>query len=217
MQRVFSPESEADRGMRIQQSLVFHRFDEVISNAFPLWYARVDRDAYVASLYAFMQYGAKSPQIWETPNEYRQFVQAEKLFREMPYVDDLLWFEWIEVALIMRQYRPVAASIFSYDKDYKLSESCEIKNIEYKVFETDGIEQKGEYHLLAYYDFDTDSVFFREISEVLMFFLDTLNSSSLSEAIVAIAELTESTEAEVMMFFEDTLRELLALKMIEER
>jgi hypothetical protein len=217
MQTVFSPETETDPGLTIQKSLVLHRFHEVISHAFPLWYARVEEDAFVASLYAFMQQGAQSPQIWKTPDAYRKFIHTEQLFRQMPYVDDLLWFEWIEVALIMRYYSPVEVSTFSYDKAYRLSESGVLKNLNFKVFETDGIEQSGTYHLLAYYDFDTDSVFFREISEVLMLFLDTLDHSSLTEAITAIAELSESTEAEVMVFFEDTLRELLALRVIEER
>jgi len=217
MQTVFSPETKAGPGLAIQKSLVLHRFHEVISHAFPLWYARVEEEAFVTSLYTFMKQGAQSHQIWKTPDEYRKFVHTEQLFREMPYVDDLLWFEWIEVALIMRHYSPVEVSTFSYDKAYRLSESGVLKNLNFKVFETDGIEQSGTYHLLAYYDFDTDSVFFCEISEVLMLFLETLHHSSVSEAITVIAELSESTEAEVMAFFEDTLAELLTLRVMEER
>lgn len=218
METVFSrePLPSEEKGLIIQRSLVRHRFHEVLSNAFPLWYSRVDREAFEASLYAFMQYGAQSPQIWKTPDEYRRFVHKEALFTEMPYTDDLLWFEWIEVALIMRNYQPLALSDFSYDKAYSLSQSCELKYLHYKVFEKGGIEQSGEYAILAYYDFAEDTVYFREISEVLMLFLEKLQQGSMTEALQAIAEQTDSTEAEVMGFFEDTLGELLDLRIIEE-
>ena len=217
IQTVFSQDTETDPGLKIQKSLVLHRFHEVISHAFPLWYQRVDKEAFVASLYTFMQQGAQSHQIWKAPDAYRKFVHEVQLFREMPYTDDLLWFEWIEVALIMRHYAPSDVSEFSYEKAYRLSDSCVCKQLNFKVFDKESIELAGEYSLLAYYDFEMHSVFFREISEVLMLFLDRLDSGSLLEVVSAIAELTESTEAEVMGFFEDTLRALVCSHVIEER
>ena len=218
IQTVFSGEipSPEEKGLVIQRSLVRHRFQEVLSHAFPLWYARVDKEAFESSLYAFMQHGAQSPLIWKTPDAYRKFVHQERLFREMPCSDDLLWFEWIEVALIMGNYQPYVSSDFSYDKEYKVSRSCALRCLHYNVFEKDTMEKEGEYPLLAYYDFEDDGVYFREISEVLMLFLEHLRYQSMADALDAVAEQSESTKAEVMLFFKDTLRELLASRVIEE-
>ncbi len=203
-------------GLRAQRSLVLHRFYEVISNAFPIWYGMVDKDRFREVLYQFMQHGSKSHQIWRVPDEFRAFIKERNLFADTPYINDLLWFEWIEVELIMRKYSLCGSTEFGYDKEYVLGQNCALRGLDYKVFETGKVDVPGDYKILAYYHFGDQKVYFREISEVLFVFLKQIKEKGFMEAIDYISNLTGSTQSEVKKFFENTLNELHNLCIIKE-
>ncbi len=203
------------QGFKIYKALVFHRFFEVLSNAYPLWYKIVDKGKFKKALYEFMRYGAKSDVVWKMPNEFRRFIKKSNLFDDISYLDDLMWFEWIEVELMMKNYKPHAVKKFSFSHDYRLSRSCVVKKLKHRVFEEENFEQKGEYYLLAYYDFGDYEVYYREISEVLFIFLKELGRTDLKIAIKKVARLSGSSQKETKEFFKGSLRDLADTRVIE--
>ena len=203
------------QGFKIYKALVFHRFFEVLSNAYPLWYKIVDKGRFKKALYEFMRYGAKSDVVWKMPNEFRKFIKKSKLFEDTLYLNELLWFEWIEVELMMKNYKKEKEKKFSYSFEYKLSDSSVLKKLKYKVYKKECFNEKGEYYLLAYYDFEDYEVYFREISEVLYLFLKELKKSGLKKAIKRVAKLSQSRQKEVKSFLKDALCELVKIRVIE--
>ncbi|WP_024954190.1 putative DNA-binding domain-containing protein [Sulfurospirillum arcachonense] len=203
------------QGYKIYKALVFHRFFEVLSNAYPIFYEEVDKKRFEKIIYEFMRYGAKSEVMWKLPNEFRTFVKKHKKFQEIPYVNELLWFEWVEVALMMRNYKSQKEKKFSYSKNYKLNSSVLLKKLDYKVFEKESYDKKGEYYLLAYYDFNDLQVYYREISLPMYMFLKELNKNGLNQAINLIAKKSKQTKKEVKEFFKASLEELINLRILK--
>ena len=59
-------------GFLVYKELVFHRFFEVLSNAFPVFYEEVERERFEKVIYEFMKYGAKTPVVWKLADEFRR-------------------------------------------------------------------------------------------------------------------------------------------------
>lgn len=212
--KVKAPKDE--RGLKAYKFLVFYRFFEVLSNAYPIFFSMVDIKRFEKIVYKFMQSGATSNVMWKVPNEFRKFVKKQKHFREFKYIDDLLWFEWIEVKLLMKSKKSEIKSTFHWKQKYALNSSAVIRKLKYKVFEAGSYDQRDEYFLLAYYDFDEKKVYYREISKVLYLFLEKLHTCGLKKAIKSIAELTGEDTKAVKDFFQNTLEELHTLRVLKE-
>jgi len=203
------------QGLKVYKSLVLHRFYEVLSNGFPIFYNEIDEKEFEKVVYKFMQYGAKSTVMWKMPNEFRRFIKKSKILKDIPYINDLLWFEWIEVELMMKNYKLQKLSKFSFKNEYKLSKSSVLKKLKYKVFEKGSYNSKGEYYLLAYYDFNDFQVYYREISLPLYLFLKEINKNGLQGAIKLIATMSDEKKKAVKTLFQEPLEELVNLNVIE--
>ena len=203
------------QGLKIYKSLVMHRFFEVLSNGFPIFFSQIDDKRFEKIIYKFMQYGAKSTAMWKMPNEFRKFIKKSKVLKDTPYINDLLWFEWIEVELMMKNYKLQKKKKFSFQNEYKLNKSTVLKKLKYRVFEDGNHDEKGEYYLLAYYDFNDFQVYYREISELMYLFLSELDKHGLKKAIKSIANKSEEKKNVVKEFFKKPLNELVSLNIMK--
>jgi hypothetical protein len=202
-----------EKGVEVYKKLVFYRFFEVVSHAYPIWNSLVDVKRLEDAIAQFMQKGSRTPLIWKFPNEFRRFIKKQKLFEDMPYVHDLLWFEWIEIELFMKEYAKEKQAVFSYSKHYKLGNNVVLKKLSYKVYERD-FEHKGRYFVMAYYDIKKQEVIYREISELLYIFLKELRKSGLERALLHVKNLSGESMKSVKSFFKTTLQELYDLAII---
>lgn len=202
-----------EKGVEVYKKLVFYRFFEVVSSAYPIFNTLVDEKRLEEVISQFMQKGSRTPLIWQFPNEFRSFIKKQKLFRDMPYVDDLLWFEWIEIELFMKKYQKPKKEAFSYSKEYKLANNVVLKKLSFKVYERD-FENRGSYFVMAYYDIATQEVIYREISELLYIFLKELRKGGLQGALLHVKNLSGESLKNVKSFFKTTLQELNDLAII---
>ncbi len=200
---------------KIYSSLLKKVFFDALSSAYPLFYKEVDKNKFERIVREFMQYGAKNAKMWKMPNEFRLFIKKKKLFRETAYVDDLLWFEWSEVKLMMKNYKTQLPQEFLYKNEYKLSKSCVLKKLKCKVFEQGSFDKKEEYYLLGFYDFKNYRVIYREISIALYLFLKKMDKKGIKKAIKHISKMSEQSKKEVKEFFKDTLCELNNLQIFK--
>jgi hypothetical protein len=203
------------QGLKIYKSLVLHRFYEVLSNGYPIFFQTISEKKFKKLVYEFMRYGAKSTVMWKMPNEFRKFIKKQKALKDIPFVNDLLWFEWIEVALMMKNYELQKNEKFSFKNEYKLNKNSVLKKLKYKVFEEANYENEGEYYLLAYYDFNDFQVYYREISLPLYLFLKELNKNGLKKAIKLIADMSDEKKKSVKEFFKEPLEELVDLSILK--
>ena len=214
MDIVFGKKESNINGEKVYPYLVYKVFFDALSKAYPLFFEEVDKKKFKEIVYEFMQYGAKNIKIWQMPNEFRTFVKKKKLFEEIPYVNELLWFEWIEIELMMKNYNAQEVEKFSYTNEYKLSPSCVLKKLKYKIFEKGNFDKNSKYYLLGFYDFINYRVVFREVSLPLYFLLKKMDKKSLEKAIKSIAKMSEQSKEEVEIFFLDTLTELNNLQIL---
>jgi|LGOV01.1.fsa_nt_gb hypothetical protein len=210
----FNKKIPSSDGERVYQKLVFKVFFDALSSAYPLFYAKVDKKEFEDAVYEFMQFGAKSIEMWQMPNEFRKFVKKEKKFRSLVYTDELMWFEWSEMKLVMKDYKTQLPQEFSFKNEYKLSKSCVVKKLKYKVFEQGSYDKKDEYCLLGFYDFINSRVIYREISLPLYLFLKKTDKKGVKKAIKSIVKMSEQSKKKVKKFFEDTLNELTTLQIL---
>ena len=204
-------------GQKVYKHLVYKVFFDALSSAYPLFYEKVDKKKFEEVIYDFMSYGAKSRQMWKMPNEFRKFVKKRGSFKEIPYVDDLLWFEWIDVKFMMINHKREKQKKFSFKRSYILSKSCEIKKLKYRVFEKENFDTKGLFYLLAYYNTDEYRTLYIEISEIMYIFLKKLKTKGLNRAIEFIVLETGQSTKEVKSFFNETLIELAKKGIIEHQ
>lgn len=203
------------QGLKIYKSLVLHRFFEVLSNGYPIFFQKISEKRFEKIVYEFMRYGAKSTVMWKMPDEFRKFIKKSKVLKDIPYINDLLWFEWIEVELMMKNYKLQKSKKFSFKNEYKLNKNSILKKLKYKVFEDGSYDKKGEYYLLAYYDFNDYQVYYREISELMYLFLKELDKNGLKKAIKSIADMSDEKKKSVKEFFKEPLDELVSLNILK--
>ena len=115
---------------------------------------------------------------------------------------------------MMKDYREQEVEKFSYANEYKLSPSCVLKKLKYKIFEKGNFGKNSEYYLLGFYDFVNYRVIFREVSLPLYFLLKKMDKKGLEKAIKSIAKMSEQSKEEVEIFFLDTLTELNNLQIL---
>lgn len=82
-------------------------------------------------------------------------------------------------------------------------------------FEDGSYDKKGEYYLLAYYDFNDFQVYYREISRPMYLFLKELDKHSLQKAIKLIADMSDEKKKAVKEFFKEPLEELVGLNILK--
>lgn len=166
------------KSIGVYKYLVHHSFFDVIVDAYPEFYKivkekKLEKD-FEKSIFEFMQTSAFSPYIWEMPNEYRKYLRTSEFFKSIPYLNDLLYFEYSELFIFMQKKPKTKKHEFSTTKKYKLSKSanihryhCDVINKKYK--------DKKKLYLLGYFDFELEEVVYRPLDKLLYSFLKTLN------------------------------------------
>jgi hypothetical protein len=203
--------------IKVYQDLVFHRFYEVLTNANPILNSLVSEKRFTKAIRAFMKSGAKTDLVWQVPNEFRRYVRSnKKQFKDMAYIDDLLWFEWIEIELFMKDYSDFKNSKFDIKSTYKISKGAKLKKLNYKVYERD-FETRGDYCLLAYYDTDKQEVIYREISLFMYDFLKLLSKKSVKDSINYTSEKYDIKPKELKDVLIEPLKELCALGVLKDK
>ena len=205
---------DGTNGLKVYQELIYHRFYEVISNCYPF---SLDyfKDEVEELIVEFIHHEPKTPFIWQVPNEFRAFLKG-RFQNKFPFLDNLLWYEWIEVELFMGEYVPLHVKEFSWDKTYVLNENTRIKKLDYKVYDGE-MSQKGEFWVLAYYDVVEEKVLFRELNEVLYMYLLLQEEIGSKDSLKEIARLAETDENDVKEALNEALKTLCHIGVLKDK
>lgn len=160
--------------IKVYQRLVLNRFLEVIENSFPLLIKKISEESFEKSVKKFMKDTPTTPFVWQIPNDYRKFVKKNKIFKNKKYLYELLYYDWVEIEIYMKEYKFKKEKSFSYKDNYTLSKSARIKNFKYDIINNE-YENKRENFLIIYYDFTTNEVVFREINQLIFELIKNLN------------------------------------------
>ncbi len=187
--------------LRIYKELVHYRFDEVIRNAMPDFCDILGEERLDALIFDFIQSKPQTPFIWQVPSLFMDFLLNSRHVDDIEYAYDLMWFETVEVELLMGQYEKPSAATFDWNKNFRPSSSMRMKVLNHAV-------NRGEFEfveahpLVMYYHFEEYAVYFQEISPFIYGFLIYLEKMSAQDALASIC-------ADFHLKEEDEVRELL--------
>lgn len=193
--------------------LVYNIIFNSLSNAYPIssgllgeerWKELVDE--------FFINHNPQDPQIWSFPFELYEYVLKSDytLKSGKSYLNDLLFFEWIEMEVYAMEDTEI-------DKYIQLAKKLEIKDnfvlnpyikmfsFEYPVFrKEEKIEEmeKGKYFIICFRDIDTFKVHYLEVDALSMIFIENLydNNGNLKISLDLTSELINA-ELEIENIF----------------
>lgn len=161
------------------RELVNFRFQEIINNAFPIFQEQVGKERMKELIKGFIAHKPESPYIWQAPLEFIRFIKNHKMAPDLPWAEDLLWYEWTEVDIFMRCPAPDKRQMqFDWKKPWRLSKSAQMRRLKYRVYLND-FEEPGEYPLILYYNYPEEEVHFQEITPFLYDFFHSTRKTAL--------------------------------------
>jgi len=194
--------------LNVYQKLVFMRFDEVIKNSLPLFVEQISNAELEKTIILFMKNTPETPFVWQVPNDFRKFVKKEKLFHDRKYLYELLYYDWIEIEIYMKEYKLKKQKKFNWDNSFRLTSSARIKKFKFDLINKSH-ETKRENYLVIYYDFETNDVLYREINPLIFFLLKYLNKKeSIGQILKRICEENEIDYKEAKTLLKEPLLEL---------
>lgn len=196
--------------LNVYQKLVYTRYEEVIKNSLPLFLDFVSANELKKAIVKFMKDTPQTPYVWQIPNDFRKFAKKNKIFKEKKYLYELMYYDWVEVELYMREYKVKKLDKFRFKNSYKLSKSARIQKFDFDIVGND-YSSKRENYVVVYYDFDEDEVIYREINPLIFYILKSLNKKqSLSEVLKQICKENEIDFKEAKELLEEPFSELYA-------
>ena len=166
--------------IKVYKDLVYNNFFDLVVNAFPLFYGKVQehklKKELKKSIYSFMQTKAITPFIWKMANEYRKFIKKNRFFKQLNYVNDLLLFEYSELYIFMQKLHRKKQSKFSFKKHYSLSENILLKQYKYNIL-NHSYKKTDDLFVLTYFDFKLNEVAYRPINQVMYMFLKQIDDA----------------------------------------
>ncbi|MGA1940014.1 hypothetical protein [Arcobacter sp. YIC-310] len=207
-------ENPSSNAYGIYQKLVFYRYEEIINNTFPLFIKYVSPKELDESIFLFLKNPPSTPFVWQIADDYRKMVKRKKLFHNRKFLYELLYFDWIELELLMKEYKTKKIKEFSWENSYTLKQSARIKRFKYDIINTN-YEEKRENFTVIYYDFSSDEVLFREINEFLYALIKNLNKKeSIKKTLKKLCKQNDINLNEAMEVLEEPLKELIGFRVI---
>jgi hypothetical protein len=217
-----------------------HHYRRLISNvvhdtlrtAFPISVAALGDDTWRLLVEDFFSSGVpQTPQVWKLPLEFYQYHASRESGNRLslPFLDDLLYFEWMEIEIHTMPDRPYPDFVSEGDllKDrLALNPEYEIVRLEYPVHThpvREARELKGEYFSLLYRMPESGNVQFLDLSALNVYIITLLQEEKvpLNEikneiARVAGIESGRYLDDALKKFFGDLLERKMILGFIKE-
>ena len=191
------------KALGVYTELVYYSFLEVFEKAYPRFKKMIGDEKFSELIYEFLKVGAKDPILWRVSGEFKEMLVKENDL-EMDFLEDLLEFEFLEIEMYMHKYEEYKKEKFSLESSYVFSKDANIRTFSYAVHHPDfdtktELFQKGEFLVLFYYDEETQSILYEEVTPFIVEFLQviTQNKPILSH-IKEMAELYEITTEELL-------------------
>lgn len=169
--------------------LVSNVFNDTLRKAFPITVAALEEDSWQELVNDFFIEGLpRTPQVWKLPFEFYQYHAGQETGNKMnlPFLDDLLNFEWMEIEIHTMPDRPCPDFVSEGD----LFKNQLIFNPEYEIVQLDypvhthpvreAIEMKGDYFALLYRLPETGHVQFLSLSALNVYIITRLQEEQVA-------------------------------------
>ena len=207
--------------------LIFNVLDGTFERAYPIFRRVVSEEAWKKVVRDFqINHDAKETRIWMLPFEFYDFCKANNYGQKLnrPYLNDLLYFEWIEIEIhtmpdkVIPEFKEVGDLL---DDRLIINPEYKLIHLNYPVHNTSKdklIKKKGNYFILVYREQENLDVRFFEFSTffALVFELIVNHNYTGRNALIEAAKqfkLTDENSAiqNGIVFFNDLLSQGIIL------
>lgn len=163
--------------------LVFNVVKDALETTYPIAYKYIEKDIWERICHDFFSnHGCSHPQVWRMPKEFYEYCCAKDLANkfDLPYLNDLLHFEWLEAEMYMMEDLPYP----NFEKETNWLHSKIALNPEYRIIKlqypvhikTPDIakNEKGDYFLLLYREKESGKIQFVSMSPLFTFLLESI-------------------------------------------
>ena len=166
--------------------LVFNVVKDALENTYPISFKFIDRKIWDEMVHQFFSsHACSDPQLWKMPEEFYHFCREENYSEKyaLPYLNDLLFFEWLEVELYMMEdieYPDFIQSGQWKNRKVAINPEFRLVKLEYPVHihqPGESIEKKGAYFLLIYREKESGKVQFINISVLHAFLIENFEAA----------------------------------------
>ena len=154
--------------------LVYNIIDDIFESAFPVFFEFASDELWSEMVNDFFsKHPCQTPHVWKLPGEFYEHACKEnwKEKYKIPFLEDLLLFEWIEMDIHTMKDEVIPA----YKKEGDWNKDVVVLNPEYRILSTKypvhttapaGLDDKtkGQYFILIYRQPETGSIQFLDIS-----------------------------------------------------
>jgi hypothetical protein len=131
----------------IYEKLIFYRFEEALLATYPMFHAQMSQKRWKKLIKAFIATETTTPFIWKMPKKFGKFVHSQ--MKKPKYLKDLLWYEWMEVELMMASRKQPKTDKIDFSKPYKIGKSARVRRFSYPVM-YGAFKPKGDYWVVMY-------------------------------------------------------------------
>jgi hypothetical protein len=205
--------------VRHYRRLVYNIIDDILESAFPIFFEYASDEMWDGMVHDFFSnHNCQTPQVWKLPGEFYAYACAQhwKEKYELPFLEDLLLFEWIEMDIhtMKDEAYPSFKTQGDWMKDHiALNPEYRILSTVYPVHTTAPDlfteQSKGQYFILIFRQPETGSVQFLDISVLYALMIEKIEEAKNLEEILdelqTIFSLPDKTEAQkhLTIFLED--------------
>lgn len=172
-----SPNKGGSKRELLYSKLIYRKFEQVLKRAFPITAHLLQEELWTRAVKEFVAYhDSSTPFLWQMPRAFLDFIcknqWKEKL--DLPFLEELLHFEWIEIEIFMMPNGPYQNPQGNFL--YLNPDSC-IVNYSYPVFEKKKFPRpmlKGNYSLFVFRHMESGEVHFISLSPLFQYVLQSL-------------------------------------------
>ena len=164
--------------------LVFNVIKDTLETTFPIAFQYIDSKIWDEMVYTFFSiHKCNDPQVWRMPNEFVDFCEEENYSEKftLPFLNDLLRFEWMEVEVYMMEDIEYPTNIYTtilLQSKIAVNPEHKIIKLEYPVHMEkpfDAINKKGNYFLLLFREKESGRVQFSNLSVLFAFLIENIS------------------------------------------
>jgi uncharacterized protein len=174
--------------------LVYNIIDDILETAFPIFHDYAPGDIWDGMVKEFFsRHNCQTPQVWKVPGEFYEYACRENWKEKfsLPFLEDLLLFEWIEMDIHTMKDEPYPAHRVEGDwltDTVALNPEYRILTTQYPVHTTPPVhiteQQKGQYFILIFRQPESGSVQFMDISVLYALALEKIDEGKSLPAVV---------------------------------
>ncbi|MBT3384701.1 MAG: hypothetical protein HN778_06765 [Prolixibacteraceae bacterium] len=166
--------------------LVFNVVKDALETTYPISHKYIDSEVWKEIVFNFFsEHKCKDPQVWRMPFEFYEFCKTKNYDEkyDLPFLNNLLYFEWVEVELYMMEDISLPQFLYSdnwLQKRIAVNPEHKIIKLEYPVHMEkpfDTVNKKGDYFLLLYREKETGRIQFTNLSILFTFLLENIVSA----------------------------------------